>query len=442
MCVVEEGKMYKTIIVDDEQYSYEYLAECIRDMSEDFEVVGIFRNGADAWEFINEEKVDVVITDIKMPVMSGLDLIKLIYENGMNISVIIISGYEDFEYARQAIKYNVFYYLLKAIDLDEFFDVLKRLKEQLDKSNTKSFTEEFESEMEKFFARGLADDFENYEEMKNEYAKLGLKLDFEKVLCCIYEINIEQYNMLLSEDWKYGKDSFEKAITYVIESIFDETSENVFIFSISNSTIQCIILKDNYMDCSNYVTENIKKLLDIDVSVQCKGAPVNIKEMKNLCDLIDDDILKKLRASYSGFCDASQVSDKKALSEFAEENKDETKDLLGITAEEAIFAAKEYMDRNFSKDISRYDITACTHFAPKYFGKLFKRKTGKTIADYLMELRLKKAIELLESDLKIQDIANAVGIINQRSFQRAFKNFTGYSAAEYRKIIIKNKGFK
>lgn len=52
-----------------------------------------------------------------------------------------------------------------------------------------------------------------------------------------------------------------------------------------------------------------------------------------------------------------------------------------------------------------------------------------------MELRLKKAVELLDSDLKIQDIANAVGISNQRSFQRVFKNFTGYSAAEYRKLL-------
>ena len=52
------------------------------------------------------------------------------------------------------------------------------------------------------------------------------------------------------------------------------------------------------MDCSNYVTENIKKLLNIDVSVKCRGIPVSINKMKSLCDLIDDDILKKLRASY------------------------------------------------------------------------------------------------------------------------------------------------
>ena len=320
--------MYKTIIVDDEQYSYEYLAECISDMSEDFEVVGTFRNGEEAWRFINEEKVDVVITDIKMPVMSGLDLIKLIYETGMDISVIIISGYEDFEYARQAIKYNVFYYLLKAIDLDEFFDVLKRLKEQLDKSYTPSFTEESESEMESFFARGLTGNFENDTEMKNNYEKLGLKLDFEKALCSIYEINIEQYKVLLSEKWKYGKDSFENAITQVIESIFDESSENVFIFSIVNQTIQCIVLNDNYMDCSNYVTENIKKLLNIDVSVKCRGIPVSINKMKSLCDLIDDDILKKLRASYSEFCDDSKGKDKNALPEFAEGNKDDITDFL------------------------------------------------------------------------------------------------------------------
>lgn len=343
--------MYKTIIVDDEQYSYEYLAECIDDMSEDFEVVGTFRNGADAWKFINEEKIDVVITDIKMPVMSGLELIKLIYENGMDISVIIISGYEDFEYARQAIKYNVFYYLLKAIDLDEFFDVLKRLKEQLDKGDTQSFTEDSESEMESFFARGLTGDFANDEEMKNDYVKLNLKLDFEKALCCIYEINIEQYNMLLSEKWKYGKDSFEKAITHVIESIFNEINENVFIFSIVNSTIRCIVLKDNYKDQSNYVTENIKKLLDIDVSAECRGIPVSIKKIKNLCNLIDDDILKKLYASYSEFYDDSQGKDKNALPEIIGENKDETKDFFGITAEEAVTVAKEYMDKNFSKDI-------------------------------------------------------------------------------------------
>ncbi len=432
--------MYKTIIVDDEQYSYEYLEECINDMSEDFEVVGTFRNGAEAWRFINEERVDVVITDIKMPVMSGLELIKLIYENNLDISVIIISGYEDFEYARQAIKYNVFYYLLKAIDLDDFFDVLSRLKQQLDKKyDNQSAAGETDCELERFFARGLTGSFESIAEMKTDYARLGLKIDFEEVICCIYEIQIEQYDVLLSEKWKYGKDSFEKAIAHVIESIFEEEDETVFIFSIMNSVIQCMVLKDSDKDCSDYVTNNIKKLLDIGVSVNCKGTPVRIKEMRNLCEMVNDDILKKMRVSYPENVSGCEFKNADAL---FEDDEDEIGAYSGNDVEKAIAAAKEYMDRNYSKDISRYDIAECTYFAPKYFGKIFKRKTGKTIADYLMEIRMTKAIELLDTDMKIQDIAVAVGMTNMRTFQRMFKNFTGYSAAEYRRVVIKNRGFK
>ena len=89
-------------------------------------------------------------------------------------------------------------------------------------------------------------------------------------------------------------------------------------------------------------------------------------------------------------------------------------------------------------DISYTDVADELYFNAVYFARYFKQETGDTIGDYILAVRMKKAIEYLKTDTKISDIAELCGYKNTRTFQRIFKNYTGYSAVDYKKQVIKN----
>ena len=107
--------MYHVLVVDDETLMRKYLANSIPSFTDKFQVSGIAKDGLEAMELLKKQHYDLVITDIQMPEVDGLSLAKYLHENFPDIAVIIISGFNDFEYARKAIKYQVTDYLLKPL---------------------------------------------------------------------------------------------------------------------------------------------------------------------------------------------------------------------------------------------------------------------------------------------------------------------------------------
>jgi two-component system response regulator YesN len=124
--------MYNVLIVDDEEIIRLGLQKVIKWEAYGFTVIGAVANGIKAMEFIDQQKVNVVFTDIRMPLMSGLELAKAIYEKDKCIKIVILSGYSEFSYAQEAIKHNVFGYLLKPSKKNDIVDILAKLKVQLD----------------------------------------------------------------------------------------------------------------------------------------------------------------------------------------------------------------------------------------------------------------------------------------------------------------------
>ncbi len=262
--------MFKLVIVDDEKYALEGLKQFIESNNHEFEIVGAFKNGKEAMEYISENVVHAVITDIKMPVMNGLELAEYIFNNHRHIQVAIVSGYDEFDYARRAIIYNVKSYILKPVDPDEI----------------------------------------------------------EKLLDTFIS-NIENDNM-------HNKKEL--------------TSQNHFLIEVTP-------------------------------------------------DLLD------------------------------EEGK--------ISSNLIIKKAKEYIEANFTKEISREDVAHHVYVSPEYFSRIFKQVTNENFIDYLIRLRMVKAIEMLEKGLKINEIAEGIGYHSSRYFSRLFKKFTGYKPSDYRRLVLK-----
>lgn len=121
--------MLKLLIADDEKTIRETIRSFINWEALDIEVVGTAKNGIEAYNMILDLYPDIVLTDIRMPGLSGLELIERMHEINKDMQFIILSGYNEFEYAKTAMQYGVRHYLLKPCSEQQIIDSIKEIKQ-------------------------------------------------------------------------------------------------------------------------------------------------------------------------------------------------------------------------------------------------------------------------------------------------------------------------
>lgn len=124
--------MYKVLLVDDVPFILEGLKHIINWEEHGLEIAGSACDGDQALEILEQTNINIVITDIKMPNMSGLELIKRIKQKGMNQKCIILSGYDDFQYVKEAVKLGIENYLLKPVNEDELSSTLLTITDKIE----------------------------------------------------------------------------------------------------------------------------------------------------------------------------------------------------------------------------------------------------------------------------------------------------------------------
>ena len=140
--------MKKLVIVDDEVMVIEGIKAILKRIGADVEVVGSAHDGMQALRVIRNVNPDIVITDIRIPYVDGLSLIEQSRDIGLNTAYIVISGYQEFEYARKAIQLGVVDYITKPVTIDKLSDALKRIEKRLSKEQP-DIEEPFEEEEKK-----------------------------------------------------------------------------------------------------------------------------------------------------------------------------------------------------------------------------------------------------------------------------------------------------
>ncbi len=128
--------MYKLLITEDECEIRNGLSNFFPWKAIGFEVVGLAENGKQAFEFVQVHNVDVILCDIIMPIMSGLELVDLLREKKNKTKVIFFSAHKDFEYAQKALEYGVKSYILKSTNYNELIRVFSKIKSELDSENS------------------------------------------------------------------------------------------------------------------------------------------------------------------------------------------------------------------------------------------------------------------------------------------------------------------
>ena len=126
-----DRKLYKIVVADDENTIRRGICNFIDWKRMGYQIVADFEDGKELLEYLEKHEVDVVLTDIRMAEVGGLDVARIISEKELPVKVVIISGYKEFDYAREALKYNVVNYILKPIQIDEIEKTFEEIYQQL-----------------------------------------------------------------------------------------------------------------------------------------------------------------------------------------------------------------------------------------------------------------------------------------------------------------------
>ncbi len=385
--------MHNLILIEDDVVALRHLSKIFDWEDLGFTLSGIFTNGKAAMEYIDKNPVDLVITDIKMPAKSGLELAEECFEKYPHIRFILISAFRDFSYAQQAIRYNVIDYITKPFNISDFEKTLLKAAGVISHPKREAFADKNTLAVQQnIFSHILCGEIKNEEKLKDELNKIGLDEGILQNNCCLIIIKFKDFQMFLESSWKYGQERLYNAI-----SLIYGTSEEVFssIIKCDEDTLELIVINtDNRENLSETSEELIKKF------------EANLKSILNL------EISEKSIIPFESVMDAA----KKTLS-----------------SKSLIEKAKLYISNHFGETLSLKDIAAHVSLNPIYFSSFFKQQTGENFSDYLKNYRLKKALELLKNtDIPIVSICTMVGYKNTTHFYNLIKAHTNMTPNEYR----------
>lgn len=394
--------MYNIVIVDDEVIMQNAIRKYIETNCFDFNIAGVFNDGQEALNYINTSSVDIVITDIKMPNVDGLELVQQVRQNGLDCIFIIISAYDDFQYAKVAIECNVFGYLLKPLDFDELHEQLLRAKEKLNHEREHIMSTE-EEDNEIFFIDLMFRKIMSVEQLYERFNKLSLPGFVKKNPGSIICISISKEQT--ADEWPCEKERLDIAFKNIIKFLYHD-SYICLILKKGLYFYYIIVSNENIHEFNeNILKNNINESLGIETDIE------EVSRFSEISEFIDDK--------------QTIISDVKSYDDDP------------VQRNIALKKALEYIDQNYQNDIARDDVAEVAHLSSAYFSRYFKQKIGMSFFDYLTNVRMKKAIELLETDMRVNEIAEMVGYQNRNRFFINFKRYTSYNPTEYRIKILK-----
>lgn len=280
--------MYKLIIVDDEFAIRRGMCNFIPWNEMGFDVVADFEDGKETINYIEQNKVDAIITDIEMAEVTGLDLSKYIYEKKLDIKVVILSGYKVFEYARKAVEYNVQNYILKPINLNEVRDVFSRIKKDLDHKKDKNefliykqknFEKILLELQEQFFVSLLMGGFHNEEKVveKAKLLKLDIKLDNPYALI---DFKLEYCNQ--EEQFQSRQD--------LIHTLLSQKNSDFkyYVANLSNRVTKIIATRDDHIS-----VEDFSEKLEQELNNICQ---MSLKLLHLNASIVIEDVFKSLNS--------------------------------------------------------------------------------------------------------------------------------------------------
>ncbi len=513
--------LYKALIIDDERPARQAVSALGKWAELGIDLPLEAAEGKTGLEMMKVHKPDIVLVDMRMPVMGGLEFIKAASTEFPNSKYVIISGYSDFEYARTAIKYNVADYLLKPVIEEELDNVLRRVVQGLDserlslqynpvahmarilsadpessRSGTKYYgiaaiylVNQFREEMGKKF---------NFSEKISEISRLVSKCWDDRSSCLAVAENDRQLLLAVKVPAAAGgrmlpEDRLRADAAQQVEKVVEALRTDYGVYTVASvgsfypkiksvfesyKAAMELLNNINLLDSSRSVftaadTNDMPKWLSVLGKKELFTRAFDQKNLKCAQDIVEqyfssikkhgyasrEDLIRITVEFMTVFREIAvekgvmevkriipQVSDRNVFSgcfkteDFGGFIYNVFKALVESTSNpqagsihNIIIEIKDYIDNNYSEEINLTTFSSKYHMTREYLSKQFKEQYGLGIYEYVLKLRMTIAAKYLEDlNIKVQDVAQRVGYVDNNYFSRAFKTFYGISPREYR----------
>lgn len=473
--------MRRVLLVDDEIWVVESLKRCGVWEKNGFTVIGQAVNGAEAYDKILQLKPDIVFTDIRMPEMSGLELIAKTEELPFKPLFVVVSGYAEFAYVQKAMVSGAIGYCLKPFDLAELTNVLIKAERLL--SDKKPFKEEelFEllqlEDKQREARMGEALAILGMAPAKGQAYRMAVSIGAEPVVfpgsissaAFIYGLNqrvyllqmrehapVEEFRPLSLPSGVLGlgiSTPFQLAGT--IPAVIEEAEIAAYQFFITGIQSLHVYEPSNAEDWGATFAE-------LEYGIRCRDFAAigrtldrtagwfetkafTIRQaycLYNMCTAFlfcrnpeDERFLSSFHQLAGTYKDVKYMI--QALKDAAVRHCELKNDEMEVDVEnKTIRAIIKYVNENFYKDISVQALAQQFFMNPNYMCHLFRKEVGETFTEYLTKLRIGYACDQLKkTERPISEIAEKSGYDNYFYFSRIFKKMTGRTPTEYRNHI-------
>lgn len=477
--------MYSVIIIDDEPWAIKGIRNVFNWDKYGFEITGQFTSVHKAIEFINEECPDLVFTDIRMPEISGLELMRMTKEKELDVEFVIVSGFAEFAYAQEALRYGALDYFLKPIDIDMADPLIEKLALHFSKKRSvrnnlilEALTSTDKSELNRltpFFDRSSDDYFrvliiysnsenKDYKNLKFYDRKQTLEIDFgsRKTLYILKSdkksdledhLDYTAFTELVIKavgisSISTNHDHIAKLIKeadLAASQIFLNEEKGMFEYEPRFAVVKPLIdeistiIQESKFDEMEYSIERVVNFF--------RQNHLGMGEVVNLWNQVVSVLVgtfyEELKDMELDFLNYSELKERfenfESLCSFLYDILIYIKQLNGHTVNEgdinAYFSQMvKYIDNHFQSRLYLKDLSAKFYINQVYCCQFFKKNLGKTFSEYVTELRIKKACELLKhTELSIEEVATKVGYVDYYYFNKVFKKQCGITPTKFRK---------
>lgn len=405
--------MYKLLIADDEPLEREGLELMIQRMLPEQFLIFHAGNGRSAIQQVEQQRPDIVFMDIKMPGIHGLEAIAEIRKTYPSMKIVILTAYDYFTYAKEAISLGVNEYLLKPVKKEQIMEVLNKLTEEIAAEKKMRETE----------------------------------LETKEKLAQLYTLSETAFTLFLMGrmddfDAKQAPIDFNDgfAIAVQLETLPNEKRVLEKMRDYAKSVEDCL--------CSPLVGHHFALFFQTTDAIEEKTIPFAQRLLKQLEKLAQTPLKMGIGTIQNGI-DGLKKSYKEAalalyyLPMFSRvqhihdvpltEGAEPMNPLTIETHQSMIEQVEAFLHENYHRDLSLEEVAESVHLTPHYFSKLFKKQTGQTFIDYVTNLRIEKAKELLcDEQRNIKEVCYDVGYKDPNYFSRVFKKWTNLTPKEYR----------
>ncbi len=398
--------MWKVLIADDEPKIRRGLRTSIERLRPDMTVVAEAEDGETALALVKKEKPDILMIDIRMPFLSGLELIEKINGIHRDCIVIVVSGHDEFEYAKKALQLKVFEYVLKPVPQDVLASVLERAGAELAGTRRQNqyitwAREQLEKNMpllREQFLRDWVNGRLSRSEIDAQAAFLGVGRSDHQAMAVVHVVErFLQADLIQEKDRRLALFAVRKVVE---ESLCELEPLSVFIDEQENIvSIAASAGGPAWAEAISRLESQVTQSLAHAIIVAAKpvsGGPGGIPE------------------TYETL--VAEISRQKSCGSF-------------------VVHATSYIDAHYAEpELSLEEVAAEVEISPGYLSRLLKQETGFSFIDYLTRVRITKAVQIMNDPaMKVYEVAEAVGYQSQHYFSRAFKRVFGRSPVEYRK---------